>query len=264
MGVLGCQAAFRSQQGKATSPSGMASGTTNSLHFSDEGGVLSQLGLSSITNTLGALATIKSISYGKSHLESRPGGLYDVTPVTIEVDPTLARKVDDTNKGIKAMEADTSNSGGQFASNLDIAARTLGGDTSGAQYDAGYAYHVIKRTNLAGYGVRFYLGAGYGHYTFHDRDLPRIDRGPPMTGDGTYAFLGATGRLGLFLFTARDYKSVLGTETFVSFVGNVSDNSQWAIGQRLQVTLGFIEVELRSSGLNTADRSICVELGLGI
>jgi hypothetical protein len=210
------------------------------------------------------MSSVKSVSYGPTHIENRSDGVYEVTPVSVEVDPNAAKRNEEHNKAIENMKADTSDAGGQFSSNLDIAARTLGGDTSGAQYDLGYAYHVVKRNSFGGYGFRFYLGTGYGHYTFHDRELPRADRGPPMAGDATYKFYGATGRLGLFLFTAKDYTSIYGTETFFQFVGNAGDNSQWALGQRVQLSLGYAELELRSSGMNTDDRSICLEVGLGI
>jgi hypothetical protein len=115
-----------------------------------------------------------------------------------------------------------------------------------------------------GIGWRGYVGLGYGKFSFHGRVMDGVDRGPPVFGDGGYKFVGLPSRFGVFLAKmGRGLTSLVGTETFGKLNINASGPSTFAIGQRVQWSIVFLEVEANMSGTSDADRSYGLEFGFG-
>lgn len=129
----------------------------------------------------------------------------------------------------------------------------------------GWAFRRIDTTGPIAWGLRGYLGLGYGSFTMNDRVMVAVDRGPPKFGDAEYTFFGMPSRFGLFFVTGfKDPKTIMGTETYVKLNGNLLGPSVIHLGQRLQWTLVFLEAEVSMSGTSSDDRSYGLELGIGI
>jgi hypothetical protein len=58
--------------------------------------------------------------------------------------------------------------------------------------------------------------------------------------------------------------SLIGTEAFVKLVANGIGPHSVAAGGRLQLSLGFIELQVMRSSTDGATRSIGLQVGLGI
>lgn len=259
----GCSAGFRTSQGSATAPSGMSGGTTNSLVFSDEGGLLSRLGLGAI----GVAASSAAIKDARTTKTTTVTGdrVIETTTQSATID-TQAGAVG-AGTAIAAGDERTvlSGKGGGLAANLEVAGQSLGGDTSGWQYDMGGALRLFRQGAHHGYGVRAYAGIGYGTFDLHGRQLPREDRGPPMLGDGEYKFAGLTARVGAWAYVMKsDVFSVIGTETFVKVSANAIGPHTFAIGQRLQLSLLFVELQVMRGTNDDTERSIGLTIGAGI
>jgi hypothetical protein len=279
MGALGCHAGFRSSAGSANSPDGLADGVTNTIVIGDEGGPLSRLALGTLGAGLGAAGAMGGVSNVQmsSDTSTRTEG-----DTTITTDTTTTSGTYDADKGAAGAAAgmavidhadrgSLSSTGGGLAANLEIASRSLGGDTSGAQFDLGYAFRRYRRGDSQVMGLRGYVGLGYGKFTMHQRAVAIDDRGPPMFADGTYKFFGIPARLGLFVLRkpsrfrgTRDLLSVVGTESFLEANLNSSGSQRFAIGQRVQLSAAFFELEVSMRDFDPAARSYTLELGLGI
>jgi len=245
----GCHAGFKSAAGSATSPSGMGPTLSRSLQFSDEGLLLSRLGL----GLLGMGAAVGSIEK-TAIVEDENGDLWQVA--TINKD--RAKKAQDVLD--LANEGKLSSATGGIAARLQIAAQTLGGDTSGWQYDMGYNIRAIRSIGPIATLLRAYVGVGYGSFTMHDV-LVRTDRGPPEMRSADYDFFGVYARGGAFLIkNPTSFKDVAGLETFATVSGNALGASTFGLGERLQLTLLFVEVEAQQG---SEGRTYSIEVGGG-
>ena len=241
---MGCRAGFKSTAGGAVSPTGLGKGATHSLVFSDEGGILTRVAL----GALGVVAAAGAVH--DVHQKTEINTVGDTTVKTTITTGTLDQKALDDATKIGDLAGDTNTrlgtENGSLGANLEIAATTLGGDTSGGEFDFGYGYHRVQRlAGEIGVGFRTYAGFGYGHFTFHDRLLMDGDRGPPHFGDGTFTFLGIPTRLGFFIANlSGGIPKMVGTETFGKVNLNFDGKTVASAGQRLQLSYGYAEVSV--------------------
>jgi len=258
----GCQVGYKTAAGGAMSTGGLGKGTTRSLEFSDEGFLLTRLGL-------GFLAVgVASGSIENAKSESTVSTVGGNTVVTTKQSATIntgtlgaAQKIADAANGPRS---GLSGAHGGVASRLSIAAQTLGGDTSGWQYDFGYNLRWVASLGPLGFMARTYLGLGYGTYKFHDRVYMPVDRGPPRFGDGQYGFGGLYGRIGAFFIQPpKGLSDLTGLETYMSVSLNARDHSMVTFGQRLQIIAGFVEAEVQIGGSSADERSYALQIGAG-
>jgi len=276
VGLAGCNVSYRSSAGTATAPEGFGPGVGRSIVFGDEGGLLSRLGLGALGTGLAGAGALGGVKVVKSETDvSTNGNTTTITTRdTVEID---RQKVQEGAAGgmtlVRAADSGKlSSAGGGLAANLEIASRSFGGDTSGWQYDMGYAFRKYRRGDSFVMGLRGYVGFGYGKFTIHDRVLDRVDRGPPMFDSAETKFLGLPTRFGLFMLKKpssfdgmKSLKEVWGTETYVRANLNLADGPhRFHLGQRLQWALVFVELEASIGGFDTTDRSLGLAVGLGI
>jgi hypothetical protein len=264
LACVGCRAGFKSAAGGATSPTGFGRGLSRSVVFSDEGGLLSRLGLGIGLGGLGVITAAGAVENAQTKTSVDTNG--DRTVVTQETTGTVNQQ--QANDALKITQladgAKLSGKNGGLAANLEIAAQTLGGDTSGWQYDMGYSFRRVTTSTTFALGFRGYIGVGYGSFTMHDRIMERVDRGPPEFGEATFTFLGLPTRFGVFLVKRPEgLTSLVGTETFVKANINASGPTVFHLGQRLQMSLLFVEAGVSMSGTAEDDRSYELEVGLG-
>jgi hypothetical protein len=261
--LAGCRAGFKSSAGAATSPDGMGKGVSRSVVFSDQGGILSRAPLAA----LGMVAAAGAVKVTSDRTTVTPHGDGTATverEISGTVDTRAAQNAVDLANANPTVTSSDGTSRAGLAANLEIASRSLGGDTSGWQFDFGFGIQRIKRhyfSNGFGLGWRGYLGLGYGNFSFHDRVMDAADRGPPVFGDGNYKFVGVPARFGVFVARMPGgLASILGTETYAKANLNSSGPSTFAVGQRVQWSLVFVEVETLMSA---EDRGYGLELGFG-
>ena len=260
--LIGCRAGVRTTAGGAVSAPGAGPGVRRSLVFSDEGGLLTKLGIGS----LGVIAATGAIEDAKSETTiSRNGSEVVVTR------EDSARINGQTAKSLQGF-VDAGNTyslpkrHGGMSANLEIAGESLGGDTSGGQFDLGYSFRHIVGGGPGYVGFRGYLGFGYGKFTSHDRVMDRTDRGPPMFADSTYKFVGMPVRFGVFALGDFDkFRQLKGLEVFTKVNLNASASaSTYHVGSRLQWFIFYVEAEVGTQGMSEDDRSLGLEVGLGI
>ena len=86
-----------------------------------------------------------------------------------------------------------------------------------------------------------------------------------MYTDAKYDFLGMPARLGVFLTKAPfPLSRWVGIEAFVRAGLNASGPHSLYVGQRLQLSLLYVEIEAGGRGLGADDRSLGIEIGFGI
>ena len=259
--LVGCRAGFKSASGGATSPDGLGRGATHSLRFYDEGGLLTRAALAG----LGVVAAAGAVENRKTTYEINQT---DTGTVINRTDTGTINT--DTAKGAAGImnaagDPNTSfgTANGSLAASLELASTTLGGDTSGGQFDFGYSYKYLQKMGNLGLAIRGYAGFGYGHYTFHERVMVATDRGPPKFGDGTYKFLGIPARIGAFLFAAGGkFTTMVGVEAYAKLDINFSDAMVYHLGGRFQYSLGFVELEMMR-GSKSDLGSVGLEIGIG-
>jgi hypothetical protein len=259
----GCRIGYKSTAGGATAPEGFSKGVTRSLQFSDEGGLLSRAGL----GVLGVAVAAGSIENVSSTSNTWTSGNTRITETTTTgtINTGTAQAAADIANAAGDSGTKLSSPRGGLAANLEIAGTTLGGDTHGWQYDMGWAFRRFSRAGSTAWGLRGYIGLGYGSFSMTDRMMDRVDRGPPKFGDAELKFFGMPSRFGLFFLTGFDKPStIMGTETFVKLNGNLLGPSVVHLGQRLQFSLVYLEAEVSTSGTTSDDVSYGLELGIGI
>lgn len=258
--LVGCRGGFHSTATGANAPSNFSPGVSNSLRFSDEGGVLTRVGLG-IVGTAAAFGAIENPKVTTTTTLDGDKVIIDTKKeATINTD-TAKKAVDITNAKPTIAEQDKGDAfSASAAANFEIAGQTLGGDTSGGQFDFGVGLRHITAAGPVGLILRAYLGFGYGSFTLHDR-MERIDRGPPMFGDAHYKFIGFPTRIGAAFVKRFDRLSQLfGVEAFAKANLNLSDASIYAAGARVQYFLFFVEVEANRSSTGTGTG---FEVGIG-
>lgn len=270
--AAGCKVAYRTTHGNATAPAGMSSGTTSSITIGDEGGLLTMALLRAGLVGLGLATAYGSIQNPtvktETHIESRrTSGDTLVTTTTREA--TIVSGPAEAGLGI--MNADlptvTSRHGG-LSTQLELARRWMGGDTSGWMFKVGYAFRWSRGTGDLLAGLRGFAGIGYGKHYIEDRMLARVDRGPPELGDGRFVFAGVPARVGAFVGKRRGPDAILpylGAEVFAQADLNLSEEKDDAptlfmVGLRFNYWVLYVEGQLATS---SHGRSGGIELGVG-
>lgn len=249
----GCHVGYKSAAGGAQSPDGFGKGVTRTLQFADEGLVLSRLPL----YALGMAAAVGSIE-NHAIVQDSQGNYWQTATVNVKSAKNAQEILDLANEG------KLSDRSGGMAARLQIAAESLGGDTSGWQYDMGFAFRKMRSAGPLFVMLRGYVGLGYGNFSYNDRAMSRVDRGPVLFGDADYGFGGVYGRFGAFLAKPpSSFKKIWGLETFATVSGNIRGPSTIGIGERLQLLLLFVEVEAQVAGGSDDDRTYSIEVGLG-
>ena len=227
--------------------------------FSDQGGILSRAGLGMVA-VAGAAGSIRDVQT-KTTVTNNGDSIVVQKETSGTVDQQQLANATKLAEMAGDPKADLSSTNGGLAANLEIAAQTLGGDTSGWQYDMGWVFRKFWRGSIP-FGIRVYAGLGYGRFTAYERILDPVDRGPPMYGEGTTKFFGIPLRLGAFIVTRPEgLTSFYGTETFVKTGLNAIGPTALHVGQRIQVPLGYIEASYAVSG---EGRSVGIEVGVGM
>jgi hypothetical protein len=254
----GCRMGYRSSAGAAMAPPGLHQGVVRSVSINDEGMLLTRAGL----GVLGVAVAAGSIE--NPQVKTTVDNVGDRTVVRQERTATIHSGPAEAGMAI-ATARNTSTAAGGLSSNLDIASRSLGGNTSGWQYEFGYSMRRIRRGKDWAAGFRGFAGLGFGRYKMHDWLVDVMDRGPPRFGSGNYNFNGIPTRFGVFFASyPRSFLQLVGTETYVKANINFTDHSVFHVGQRFQYSLVFIEIETSMSSLDARDRSYGIELGIGL
>lgn len=158
--LAGCSVSFRSTKGGSLAPGRAANGTSNSLVFSDEGGILSRLGLLglSVGAAAGSVENVQSTSSS-----TRVGDtIVTTTTTTGEINQqTAAAAANIANTATDTNVALRSNNDG-LASTLEIYSTKLGGDTWGWRYDLGWAFRRLSGNQHRSSGLRGFIGMGVG------------------------------------------------------------------------------------------------------
>ena len=246
-------ASFRHQQGAAIAPPGVAGGTTNTVRISDISGPLSRAGVYGLAVLTAAGAyretsrTTSSYRQGDYIVTETTSSGYIDQGTAAAAGELAAAAVGDEPVGLQA--------------SLDIASRSLGGDTSGWMYQLGYKGEPF----LCGPRLmcRFYGGFGIGRYTFHDR--MRTD-GSGAVAEARYSYIGVPLRLDLV--PSRFLTVFVQADLNIATVANamfdeLGSPSPWHAGVEVKVGWVFGRVQ-QSWGRATWDsRSTTLEVGLG-
>jgi hypothetical protein len=268
--ATGCTAAFRSQDGGAIAPTGVSSGRTNSIYIGDRGGLLTRAGLLG----LGALAAAGATHTETTTTVSDEGSYYLVTKEsTTTVDPVAAQNAAD----IMNAAADPSQNFGGLCAGLEIAARDLGGDTSGWMFDFGYATAATSKTSR--WGLRGSAKLAFGEMTMHDRTLTAYipDSVQTMKGDASYGFFGTFLRMGATYWLPVSRHNVAMLEGFLETDLNLltaldvsqsnnfdelSHPSPWSVGVRFTaIKVLYVEGKVLWSAMNSEHTSMGLEAG---
>lgn len=263
----GCTAAFRTQSGGATARDGVSSGTTNSLYFSDRGGLLTRAGLVAL-GLVAAAGSVENVKRESSVSDNGDGTVTVHTRTSGTFNAASAAAAAD----ILDAASDPHQNFGGLTGGLEIASTSLGGDTSGWMFEFGYAYATVFHSR---WGFEGSAKFAFGGFTQHDRMIATFDTSSSdagvvtnVKGDGTYDFLGFPIRAGITYRVAP--KTTI--EPFVKLEWNlypVNDNSQltidpspWHFGGRFTILDYFYaEADVRFSGLRDSARSYGLEVG---
>jgi hypothetical protein len=271
-----CHVGFRSSAGtaalpKAATEAGAQRGMSRSVSMGDEGGLLTMAVVKAGLVGAGALGAAGSVEVTE-YKESATSIVYNSdgsktyvksSEATVKVDQGQAQRSADlmnttpTPDGLRFGR-------GALATNLEIASTSLGGDTSGYQFQFGYAYRMMYRRSGLVMRARGFAGLGFGHWTIHGRET-RMDRGPPTFEDYRYGFFGIPVRVaGMIGKPRRDGLELVpefGLEPYVGTELNLNDPTPFRAGARLILSYVHIDVEWAKS---SAGSSVSLEIGGGI
>ena len=265
----GCTAAFRTATGGATARDGVSSGTTNSVYFSDRGGLLTRAGLLA----LGLAAAAGSVEDVKRTSTVSDNGDGTVTVHTVTTGTFNAANAAAAADILDAASDPHQNFGG-LTGGLEIASTSLGGDTGGWMFEFGYAYATTTHSR---WGFEASAKFAFGGFTQHDRMIATFDHSMVDTGviamtkgDGHYDFVGFPVRAGVTYRVAP--RTTI--EPFVKLEWNLYpvideasnlaiDPSPWHVGGRFTVfDYAYVEADVRFSALRASARSYGLEVGL--
>lgn len=268
--ATGCTAAFRTSDGGAIAPTGVSSGRTNSVYIGDRGGLLTRLGV----GALGVVAAAGSVKSESKTTVTDNGTYYTVeTETTSTVDPVAAQNAAD----IMNAAGDPKQNFGGLSAGLEIAARDLGGDTSGWMFDFGYVESATSKTSH--WGLRGVAKLAFGSMTMHDRTIRALDLdGSVQTkmGDADYTFFGTFLRVGATYWLPIARRNIAMLEGFVEADLNMltlldpgetsfedlSHPSPWSVGARFTaITVLYVETKLSWSAMNSEHASVGLEAG---
>ncbi len=271
LGAVGCTAAFRTQDGGATAPTGVSGGRSSSIYIGDRGGLLTRASLLG----LGALAAAGAVDSKTTRTVSDEGSYYRVTTET-----TSTVNVERAQSAVDLMGAasDPSQNFGGLCAGLEIASRSLGGDTSGWMFDFGYA--TASTSTTSHWGVRASGKFAFGSMGLHDRTLSSYTPDADVTtkaGDASYNFFGTFLRAGATYWLPVAHHNVAMLEGFVEGDLNwltwldgqqtrgfdqLSHASPWSAGFRFTaIKVLYVEAKLLWSAMNSAHTSTGLEAG---
>ncbi|CAN5231318.1 hypothetical protein BH11MYX1_BH11MYX1_39940 [soil metagenome] len=268
----GCTAAFRTQTGGAMAPTGVSSGTTNSIYSGDRGGLLTRASLLG----LGVIAAAGAVDAHTERTVTDNGTYYTVTDTTTyTANPAAAQAAAD----MMTASTDPSQNFGGLCAGLEIAGRHLGGDTSGWMFDFGYA--AAQQSSKSRWGLRYSAKLKFGQLTMHDRtgrSYDSFDQTVSMkTGDFDYNFFGGVIRAGATYWLPLAHHNVAMVEAFIQTDLNImatTDNeahrgfdelshpSPWSVGARFTAfKYLYVESFIAWSALNAEHESLGLEAG---
>ncbi len=263
----GCTAAFRSSSGGATARDGVSSGTTNSLYFSDRGGILTRAGLAAL-GVIAAAGAIENVKSTSTITDNNDGS------VTVRTRTTGTFNAKSASEAADILEAasDPHQNFGGLTGGLEIASTSLGGDTGGWMFEFGYAYATTFHSR---WGFEASAKFAIGSFTQHDRMIARLDTSSSDTGvvamtkgDASYNFAGFPLRAGITYHLAP--KTTI--EPFVKLEWNLApistdsgilfDPSPWHVGGRVTVLdYVYAEADVRFSAMRESALSYGLEVG---
>ncbi len=253
-------------------PTGVSSGTTNSVYIADRGGLLTRAALVG----LGVIAAAGSVEAHTERSVVDNGSYYTVTDTTTyTTNPAAAQTAAD----IMNAAADPALNFGGLCAGLQLAARDLGGDTSGWMFDFGYA--AAEQSAKSRWGLRYSAKLKLGELTMHDRtgrSYSSIDQTiSTQQGDFDDDFFGAVVRGGVTYWLPIAHHNVAMLEAFVETDLNLltvldheahdgfdelSHPSPWKIGARFTaIKYLYAETYLAWSAMNAEHRSVGLEAG---
>lgn len=273
--LAGCTAAFKTQTGGAIAPTGVASGTTNSVYIGDRGGPITRAALVAV----GLVAAAGSVDSKTTTTVTDNGTYYTVhqetTSTVNEAQAQNAANLINTATDKDAELAERTEKGfSGLSAGLEIAARDLGGDTSGWMFDFGYvaAGPLAERS---AWGARASVKLAFGSMTMHDRLMKAWTASAlaQQMGDADYGFFGAIARGGV----SYGFTSFARLEAFVELDLNMltwldasetsgfedlSHPSPWWIGSRFTAAkYVYVEGKVGMSAMNSDHTSVALEAG---
>ncbi|MFT3696296.1 MAG: hypothetical protein QM831_24360 [Kofleriaceae bacterium] len=273
LALAGCTAAFKTQTGGAIAPTGVASGTTNSVYIGDRGGLLTRAALVAV----GLVAAAGSVDSKTTTTVTDNGTYYTVhQETTSTVNQAQAQNaVDIMHKaGDSDLAERTERSFSGLSAGLEIADRDLGGDTGGWMFDFGYIASGPIADDSA-WGARAYVKLGFGSMTMHDRMMQAWTTSAleSRMGDADYGFFGLLTRGGLnysftkfakleaFIELNLNMLTLLDPGETNSFE-DMSHPSPWWGGSRFTLAKYFyVEGKVGMSAMNTEHTSVAMEAG---
>jgi hypothetical protein len=268
----GCTAAFRTQTGGAMAPTGVSSGTTNSIYIGDRGGLLTRASLLGLS----VISAAGAVDAHTDRTVTDNGTYYTVTDTTTyTANPAAAQAAAD----IMTAATDPALNFGGLCAGLELAGRRLGGDTSGWMFDFGYA--GLEQSSKSRWGFRYSGKLKFGQLAMHDRtgqSYDSFDQTIAMkTGDFDYNFFGTVLRFGPSYWLPIAHHNVAMIEAFIETDLNlfaITDNeahrgfdqlshpSPWSVGGRFTAFKYFyVETFIAWSAMNTEHESLGLEAG---
>lgn len=278
-GAAGCTTAFRTMDGAALAPPGVAGGRSNSIYLGDRGGPLTRLGIG-LLGTAAALGAFENIKQEVADAPvvdqfGRRVGTVRTTTTTATVNQDQVRRAADLTNSMNQAADDTVRRGAvdvtegyaSYTGGLEIATRDLGGDTSGWIFDFGVRWGERR----GAWGVRGAVKLAFGKMTFHGRDTLRGNPAEmPVTSrqDSTFSYLGLPSRLGITydghveVFGQLDL-NLLNVYDRINGDAQTATPSPWRAGGRLFLPRGaYVEAAVALSSMRAAERSTLLEVGL--
>lgn len=254
-----CTAAVKTSTGGAYTKPGVEGGTSRSVYIGDRGGVLTRVGMTAV----GGLATMGSIS--SSTRSERVSGGYVYRTDTISVDVERARQAQEILDAANDWSKDLTH----LQAGLEIAARDLGGDTSGWMFDFGQNVGVPINGS---WGLRGGIRLEFGRMTFHDRKKRIVENlvVREVMEDSTFAMFGIPTRMGLTfrgvaeLFFQADLNLVTLFNELASAATELGENSSpspWHAGARITLKYLYAEAVMSLSALDEDRISYGLEAG---
>ncbi len=270
----GCTAALKTSSGGALSRPGVEGSVTNSITIGDRGGLLTRASLLGLA-IFGAAGSVENV---KTTTDVNSVG--NATIVTTTTTGTVNRETLKSAGDMMNAATDPNANISGLAASLEIASRSLGGDTSGWMYRIGYSGRWGRGRGL---GVRLFAGLGFGEFTHYDRKVSRyaptdqtlvvngLGSVSVTTEDSDYVYVGTPVRIAL------TYASIVETyfqaemnwitpfhefEVFGDAVSDAPVPSPWTLGIRGTLAIGFVGTFISLASMRAEGRSYGFEAGI--
>ncbi len=253
--------------GSAYVPPNVSSGTTTVVSYREVGGAVTRSVLKVMAAGTAAPRTRTTVTFSDGGTRCYGRSCYSLTHVTrtttvLDSPGEAAAKVKRAAKMIKALDTATI----PIEFRLDIAMRSLGGDTSG--WMSSFMYQGRPRVLGSSALLQFSGGLGFGKYTFYDRTRTSlttglVDVGMPVESIG-YGYIGvplratvAVGPAGVFSYLQADLNLLTFVESLNLDEGETAPPSplHWAVGFRrgpLRITGDLALGRFRTSGMTAS------------